>query len=82
MSKIVPNGEVIERTRILANMTGRDLAQQAGVPASSIVRAERGLGVSVTTANGICKALGREFDDLFRIVRPGSAAGLPRGGVS
>lgn len=82
MSKIIPNGEVIERTRILANMTGKDLAQQAGVPASSIVRAERSLGVSVTTANGICKALGCSFDDLFRIVRPGGPAGQAREGVS
>lgn len=82
MSKIIPNGEVIERTRILANMTGKDLAQQAGVPASSIVRAERSLGVSVTTANGICKALGCSFDDLFRIVRSGGPAGQAREGVS
>lgn len=82
MSRIIPNGEVIERTRILANMTGKDLAQQAGVPASSIVRAERSLGVSVTTANGICKALGCSFDDLFQIVRPGGAADQTREGVS
>lgn len=43
MSKIVPNGEVIERTRILSGMTAKELAQKASVPPSSIVRAERGL---------------------------------------
>ena len=82
MSRIIPNGEVIERTRILSDMTAKELAQRASVPPSSIVRAERGLGVNVTTATGICKALGREFDELFQIVRPGSAAELPREGVS
>lgn len=82
MSRIIPNGEVIERTRILSGMTAKELAQRASVPPSSIVRAQRGLGVSVATATGICKALGREFDELFQIVRPGSAAELPREEVS
>lgn len=82
MSKIVPNGEVIERTRILSGMTAKELAQRASVPPSSIVRAQRGLGVSAATAAGICKALGREFDDLFQIVRPGGASDQAREGVS
>lgn len=82
MSKIIPNGETIERTRILSGMTASELARRAGVPASAINRAERNVSVSVTTANGICKALGRSFDDLFRIVRPGGPAGQAREGVS
>lgn len=82
MSRIIPNGEVIERTRILSGMTAKELAQRASVPPSSIVRAQRGLGVSVATATGICKALGREFDELFQIVRPGGPADQAREGVS
>lgn len=82
MSRIIPNGAAIERTRILSGMTAKELAQNAGVPQSSIVRAERGQGVTVTTATGICKALGRGFDDLFQIVRPASVAEQVRGEVS
>ena len=82
MSKIVPNGAEIERARILSGMTARQLAEKAGVPCSSIVRAERGQGVHVTTATGIYKALGRGFDDLFQIVRPVGPADQAREGVS
>ena len=65
-----------------AALMGKFYAQRASVPPSSIVRAQRGLGVSVTTATGICKALGREFDDLFQIFRPGGPADQAREGVS
>lgn len=71
MSKIVPNGAKIERTRILAGLSKLEVAKLAAIPQSSIVRAERGQGVTAATAAGICKALGREFDDLFTIHRPG-----------
>lgn len=82
MSKIIPNGAAIERTRILSGMTAKELAQRASVPPSSIVRAERGQGVSVTTATGICRALDRSFDDLFQIIRTGGTGEQAREGVS
>lgn len=82
MSKIIPNGAAIERTRILSGMTAKELAQRASVPPSSIVRAERGQGVSVTTATGICRALDRSFDDLFQIIRTGGTDEQAREGVS
>lgn len=70
MSKIIPNGAAIERTRIIAGLSKIQVAQLADIPQSSVVRAERGQGVTAATAAGICRALGREFDDLFTINRP------------
>lgn len=77
MSKIIPNGAAIERSRILAGMTAKQIAQTAGIPCSSVTRAEKGLGVTVTTAAGICAALGKEFDELFSIHRPGGTDNPP-----
>lgn len=74
MSKIIPNGAEIERTRIIAGLSKVEVAQRADIPQSSIVRAERGQGVTAATAAGICRALGREFDELFEIRRPGGVA--------
>ena len=74
MSKIIPNGAEIERTRIIAGLSKVEVAQMADIPQSSIVRAERGQGVTAATAAGICRALGRSFDELFTIRRPGGVA--------
>ena len=79
MSKIIPKGEELERSRILAGMTVQQMAARASVPASSIVRAEKGNSVTVTTATGICKALDRTFDDLFQIVRAGGSNNVREG---
>lgn len=73
-TEIVPNGAAIERTRIISGLSKRDVAEMANIPQSSIVRAERGQGVTAATAAGICRALGKEFDDLFTIHRPGGVA--------
>ena len=72
-TEIVPNGALIARTRILAGMNKTDVARKAGVPHSSIIRAEQGRGVTPKTALGISKALGMAFDDLFTIKTPDGA---------
>ena len=54
-TEIVPNGALIARTRILAGMNKTDVARKAGVPHSSIIRAEQGRGVTPKTALGISR---------------------------
>ena len=72
-TEIIPNGELIARTRILLGLNKTDVARKAGVPHSSVIRAELGRGVTPKTALGISKALGKAFDDLFTIKVPGGA---------
>ena len=64
---IIPNGHEILRKRVLSGLNQMDLAKAAGIPHSSVIRAESGKSVSPKTATGICKALGMKFDDLFTI---------------
>lgn len=64
---IIPNSSVIIRKRVLSGLNRSDVAKVAGIPRSSVTRAESGQSVSPKTATGICKALGMEFDDLFTI---------------
>ena len=73
-TEIVPDGAKIERTRIIAGLSKLEVAHRGCVPHSSVIRAERGQSVSAPTAAGICKALGKEFDELFTIHRPGGVA--------
>lgn len=72
-TEIIPNGELIARTRILLGLNKTDVARKAGVPHSSVIRAELGRGVTPKTALGISKALEMPFDDLFTIKVPGGA---------
>ena len=69
-TEIIPHGEIITRTRILAGLNKLDVAKAAGIPHSSVIRAERGQSVSPKTATGISKALGKPFDELFAIKTP------------
>ncbi len=64
---IIPNSPVIIRKRVLSGLNKSDVAKAAGIPHSSVIRAESGKSVSPKTATGICKALGMEFDSLFTI---------------
>ena len=64
---IIPNGHEILRKRVLSGLNKMDLAKAAGIPHSSVIRAESGKSVSPKTATGICKALGMKYDDLFTI---------------
>ena len=66
-TEIIPNSPVIIRKRVLSGMNKSDVAKVAGIPHSSVIRAESGQSVSPKTATGICKALGMQFDDLFTI---------------
>lgn len=66
---IVPNSGRIVRERVLRGLSKLDVANAAGVPHSSIIRAEEGKGVSPKTATGICNALQMDFDSLFEIVQ-------------
>lgn len=68
---IIPHSSIITRARILAGMNKLDVAKAAGIPHSSVIRAERGQGVSPKTAIGISEALGKPFDELFTIKTPG-----------
>ena len=67
---IVPNSNAIMRARILAGLNKLDIAKAAGIPHSSVIRAERGESVRPKTAVGISNALGMNFDDLFTIQTP------------
>ena len=69
-TKVVPRADVIIKARVLAGLNKSDVAKAACVPHSSIIRAERGHGVSPKTAVGISKVLGIPFDDLFFINVP------------
>ena len=71
-TEIIPHSEIITRTRILAGLNKLAVAKAAGIPHSSVIRAERGQSVSPKTAVGISKALGMDFDDLFTIKAPGA----------
>lgn len=74
-TRIVPNAEVIVRARILAGLNKLDMAKAADIPHSSVIRAERGKGVSPRTATGISRVLGIPFDELFTIQAPGATSG-------
>lgn len=69
-TEILPNSTAIMRTRVLSGLNKTDLAKAAGIPHSSVIRAEEGKSVSPKTATGICRALGMKFDDLFIIKAP------------
>ncbi len=66
-TKIVPNGNKIVRERVLRGLNKSDVATAAGIPHSSVIRAEEGKNVSPKTATGICGALEMDFDSLFTI---------------
>lgn len=66
-TRIIPNSEKIVRERVLRGLNKTDLASAAGIPHSSVIRAEEGKSVSPKTATGICGALHMEFDTLFAI---------------
>lgn len=76
--KIIPNARAVARARVEAGYSQLDIARAAGIPNSSVTRAEHWLGVSAKTAASICKALGRKMDDLFTVNYPGSAADQAR----
>ena len=45
----------------------RELSEKSQVPIGTISRAENGQSISIKSANKLCKALGQEFEILFRI---------------
>ena len=81
-NRVVPNVSEIVRTRVLQGKTQADVALAGDIPRATGSRVERGYDATAPTAAGICKALGREFDDLFQIVCSGGAADQTREGVS
>ncbi len=48
-------------------ITIRELSKIAHVPVGTISRAENGHSISIRSASKLCKALGKEFEELFRI---------------
>lgn len=66
-TRIIPNGNKIVRERVLRGLNKSDIASAAGIPHSSVIRAEEGKSVSPKTATGICGALKMDFDSLFTI---------------
>lgn len=81
-TEIVPHAQAIAYARVEAGYSKLDIARAAGIPHSSVIRAECGQGVSAKTAAGICKALGRKLDDLFTVNCPSGPAEQAREGVS
>lgn len=82
-TRIIPDGEALARARVLQGMTKVELGEKAGIPHSSIVRAEQGLGVNPKTATKLSAALGEPFESLFVIQAPGATSGAgqaPAGG--
>lgn len=73
-TKILPNSEALARARVLRGMTKVELGEKAGIPHSSIVRAEQGFGVNPKTATKLSEALGEPFDNLFVIQAPGASS--------
>ena len=69
-TEIIPNSPIIVRQRVLSGLNKTDVAKAAGIPHSSVIRAEAGKSVSPKTATGICNALKMEFDALFTIKGP------------
>lgn len=69
---IIPKSALIVRQRVLSGLNKTDIAKAAGIPHSSVIRAEAGKSVSPKTATGICHALGMKFDALFTISGPNS----------
>jgi transcriptional regulator with XRE-family HTH domain len=58
-----PNG--VRDARVSALLTQEQLAEKAGVDTSTIVRAERGEGISYLSKERIARALGLGRRDLF-----------------
>lgn len=81
-NRVVPNVPEIVRTRVLQGKTQADVALAGALPRATVSRVERGFDATAPTAAGICKALGREFDDLFQIVSANGPADQTREGVS
>lgn len=74
-TRIIPDGAALARARVLQGLTKTELGDKAGIPHSSIVRAEQGLGVNPKTATKLSAALGEPFDSLFVIQAPGASSG-------
>lgn len=70
--KILPNSAALVRARVIKGLTKVELGSVAGIPHSSIVRAEQGYGVGPKTATRLSDALGQPFDALFTIQTPSS----------
>lgn len=81
-TKILPNSEALARARVLQGLTKVELGEKAGIPHSSIVRAEQGFGVNPRTATKLSEALGEPFDNLFVIRAPGATSGAGQVPVS
>lgn len=65
---IIPHGREISFARIKAGYSMRELGRVASVNMSVISQMEaRNKPVTPKTAKSICKALGKDFDDLFTI---------------
>lgn len=64
--KVVANDSLMQ-TRAEQGLTLRELSKKAGVPSSTISRAENGLPLSVKSAGKLCRALEKSFKTLFKV---------------
>ena len=71
-TNIIARGNVLMQKRIRSGLSKVDLAARAGIPHSSLLRAEQGRGVSPKTAVALSNALDMPFDELFIIERSGA----------
>jgi len=65
--RIVSKGDALRRARIVAGLTGSELADAAGISRPMLSSIENGAGTSVKTAHRIADHLGRTFEELFAI---------------
>ena len=72
---ITAKAQEIGKARIYQGMSIRDVAVKAGISVAAVSRMERGAAQSVrpTSAQKLCIALGKEFDDLF-VIDPGTVS--------
>lgn len=65
MRVVIKDRFLLERAS--KDITMRELSEKSQVPIGTISRAENGQSISIKSANKLCKALGQEFEILFRI---------------
>lgn len=65
--RIVPKSDTLATARIVGGKTQAKLAAEAGLPRTTISRAELGKSIGAQAATQICAALGKPFEELFSI---------------
>jgi DNA-binding XRE family transcriptional regulator len=65
--RIIAKGDAVRRARILAGLTGAEMADAVAISRPMLSAIENGAGTSVKTAHRIADRLGKRFEELFEI---------------